>query len=199
MQDNVFSNCVFFQSRPLDQFRGVLGCFFFVNFRTNDLAAVDIHDEVQVIPCAPDGTGKISDVPAPHFFWCGRAVWRRSTFGCLFRPRTSFQEFMLTQQSVRCGSRSKVKSVVSQGRNGRFRRKVAIQRQVESVEKCFLLLLAQSGWSVRMRRAFPAITRWVMAPAFKSTDADVKGLTSTAKSCSMRLCFFYERDGLLAI
>ena len=62
------------QTGLVDQLAGMVSGFIVVNFPADDLAAVDVFNQIEPAEASPDAGGQAGDVPAPDRVGCGRVV-----------------------------------------------------------------------------------------------------------------------------
>ncbi len=69
------------QGGPPGQVRGMMGAVGCMHLEADDLAAVEVEDQVQVIPLTFDCRGRERRVPAPDLAWTGGDMcgWRART------------------------------------------------------------------------------------------------------------------------
>ena len=145
----------FSQRRSLEQLRGMIAGFRLVHYVANDLAAIEIQNQVEIKPSAGDARSQPGHVPAPHLARCrrhtrgGRACHRRRFGASAVRGLG-----MLAQYPVEAGFAGDIAAFVSQARNdlcGRQRREPRSVRHTQN--------LSTFGLTQRMRRSWTHCTR----------------------------------------
>jgi hypothetical protein len=118
MQHQPLGGGAFAQRRLADEHGGVLRRLAFVNLPADDLAAVDVHHQVEAIEPPRNRGGQVGDVPAPHLVRatglvaCGLAerAWR-------LRLTAVVQLIGRAQDAVEARLRGEVAALVGEARD----------------------------------------------------------------------------------
>lgn len=106
---------IFSEGGAVQQGFAVLGVFAFKDLRSDDFAAKEVHDDVELEEDPRDGTGQPGDVPDPDFTRGGCGVGDRgaSAPGCAGTAAV-VELFMFAQDAVEAGFRGDIDPVVGE-------------------------------------------------------------------------------------
>src|SRR3954452_804319 len=186
----------------LHEIGGQLGSFALVDLPADDLAAVDVEDQVEMEEPAPDRAGHPGDVPTPDLAGAAGAVagWRSATRRRL-GPAAMVLPTVGSQDAVEAGFRGEVAALVREAGHDLAGRQALEGLAVAGVQHGLAFLLRQlvARCRPRSRRAAvlwravpgsPAPTGALVEPEFSA------GLGATRAG---RVGLVDQRDGVLAI
>jgi hypothetical protein len=184
----------FGQGGALDQMRGVLGGFDFMDLVADDLAAVEVEDQVQIEPAPGDRGRQPGHVPAPDFARAVRDMRRRSarSAGRLGTAAVLDLAFGL-EHAMKARFAGQVAALVGQHRHDPRRRRFREARLVGHGHDLHALVLAER---VRRRRALGLRTAITVLqavgrlPALQRAHVDADDFAGARKPRTRRLCFF---------
>jgi len=169
------------QRRAPHQVRGVVAVVGVVHLPADDLAAVQIQDQVQVEPLAGDRRGQEGHVPAPHLARpCGDVRGRRPGLAWRLGPPAVLGLSLLAQDAGEGGLAGHVSTFVGQHRHDPRRRQIGKARLVGHLQHGRALVRAQRvgrRWPQRLGPAIPGDQTIVNLPALQGAGADAGDCT----------------------
>lgn len=100
-----------------EQVGGMIGVITGLDGETDDLAAVEVEDQVEIEPLSDDRSGQIGHVPAPNLARSYRLMRGRGLWRCRRGMRTTAMAdlVMRAQHAVEAGFAGDIASFVGQG------------------------------------------------------------------------------------
>src|SRR3954454_12430404 len=202
VQDKRAGEAALGPDRLAHEIGGQLGSFVLVDLPADDLAAVDIEDQVEVEEPAPDWAGHPGDVPAPDLAGTAGAVagWRLAT-----RRRLGPAAMVLltfgSQDAVEAGFRSDEAALVCEAGHDLAGRQALEGLAVAGVQHGPTFRFPQLVARCRPRRRRAAILRCAGpgSPTTIGALVDPEFCAGLGATRAGRLGLLDQRDGVLAI
>src|SRR4051794_22479591 len=202
VQDERTGEAALGPDRAAHEFGGQLGSFALVDLPTDDLAAVNVENKVEVEEPAPDRAGHPGDVPAPDLAGAAGAVaGRRLATHRRLGPAAMVLLLFRPQDAVEAGLRGEIAALVCEAGHDLAGRQALEGLAVADIQHGLALRLRQRVAGCRpssrraaiLWRAVPGLP----APAGARVDPELRaGLSAACAGC---LGLVDQRDGVLAI
>src|SRR4051794_27630956 len=202
VQDKRAGEAALGPDRLTHEIGGQLGSFALVDLPADDLAAVDVEDQVEVEEHAPDWAGHPGDVPTPDLARAagavaGRRVGTRRRLG----PATMGLLTLGPQDAVEAGFRGEIAALVCEAGHNLAGRQALEGLAVAGVQHGLAFLLRQLVARCRSRRRRAAILRCAVpgSPTTIGALVNPEFCAGLGVTSARRLGLVDQRDGVLAI